>query len=150
MSPRGEDVPLDWDVEDALRTLIAKPAFRNITLRDFVPIVRRGHRKMFPKNAPLMEHGRHSESLHLILKGTARVERTFGLNRPQFIAELGPGDLVGEMGSFSGIARSATVTALDDVDTLEWTERELQRVLQHDNPLMVALVRIINERYKST
>ena len=150
MTPRGDEPPLDFDVEDALRRLIAKPAFQSITLRDWVPIVRRGARKTFAKGATLMEHGRHSEALHLIVKGSARVERTFGLARPQFVAELGPGDLVGEMGSFSGIARSATVTAIDSVDTLEWTEPELQRVLRQDNPLMIALVRMINDRYKTS
>jgi CRP/FNR family transcriptional regulator, cyclic AMP receptor protein len=114
-----------------------------------VPIAKRGVRKTFAAGSVLMEHGRHSNSLHLLLRGRARVERTFGLDRPQLVAEIGPGDLVGEMGSFSGIARSATVKAVDEVESLELSEAALKSVLRHDHPLMVALVRMMNERYKN-
>jgi len=141
---------VDDEIQDAVRLLTSKPEFRNITLADLLPILRTATRRTFANGATLMEHGRHSDSLHLMLKGRARIARTYGLERPKVLAEVGAGDLVGEMGSFSGVARSATVTAVGEVQTLELTERKLQRVLRHDHPLMVALVRVMNERYKAT
>ena len=96
----------------------------------------------------ILTHGRHSDTLHLILKGRVKVERTLGLAVPRLVADLGPGDWVGEMGTFSGVARAATATTLEDVDTLELPESELHRTLRHDHPFLVALVRLMNQRFR--
>ncbi len=139
---------LDTDIYDALKTLTAKPAFHGIRIEDMIPLVKNGRRRSFPARTTVVEHGRRSESLYLVLHGKVRIERTFGLERPQFLAEVGPGDFIGEMGTFTGVARSATAFALEPVDTLEMSEHDLQRVLRHDHPFMVALVKLMNDRYR--
>ncbi|MBV8083368.1 MAG: cyclic nucleotide-binding domain-containing protein [Chloroflexi bacterium] len=76
-------------------------------------------RREFKTRATILEPGRHSESPQLVIEGRVRIERTYGLKRPQFVADVGPGDFVGETGSFSGVARSATAIALEPVETLD-------------------------------
>ena len=139
---------LDSDVYEALQILTSKPQFHSLTVHDMAPLVRHGTRRHFPARTPILEHGRHSESLHLVLQGRVKIERTYGLKSPIHIADIGPGDFVGEMGSFSGVARSATATALDPVETLELSEAQLERAMRHDNPFLVALIQLMQHRYR--
>src|SRR5215208_6823620 len=54
-------------------------------------------RRTFTRGAVLMRQGDPSESLHLLVSGRVRVERSHpSLTAPVFVAELGPGEVVGE------------------------------------------------------
>lgn len=59
-----------------------------------------------PAGKELVREGDYSYELLAIEEGTAKVERGGAL-----IAELGPGDIIGEMGVLDKSQRSATVTA---------------------------------------
>jgi CRP-like cAMP-binding protein len=59
-----------------------------------------------PAGKELVREGDYSYDLLVIEEGTARVER-----EGRQIAELGPGDVVGEMGVLAREQRNATVTA---------------------------------------
>jgi CRP-like cAMP-binding protein len=138
---------LDNDVYDALRALTSRPEFRSVSLPMMIPVVRNGVRRTFAPGAVIVEHGRHSDSVYLLLKGRVRVERTRDVALPHRLAELQAGDFVGEMGTLTGVARSATARAIDEVEALEMSEHELQRGLRHDHPFLVALLQLMNHRY---
>ncbi len=136
------------DVYDALQTLVNKPEFRGVTPEAMAPVLRIGRRKAFQPREVLVTHGGYSDHVYFLLKGRVRVELTRDMPVPRALAELHAGDFVGEMGTLTGHARSATAVALDEVEALEMNEHELQRVLRHDHPFLVALVRLMNHRYK--
>lgn len=62
---------------------------------------------------------------YLLVSGQAEVRR--GGRR---LAVLGPGDIVGELSLIDGRPRSATVTAVSDVEVLEIDGRDLRRLLR--------------------
>ena len=73
----------------------------------------------------LVREGDYSYDVLAIEEGTARVERD-----GQTVAELGPGDVVGEMGVLERSQRNATVVATSPmmlVTLTGWDVRRLQR-----------------------
>ena len=67
-----------------------------------------------------MRQGEVACSLHVIVSGRVRLERWHpALRVPMELDELGPGDVVGELGLLDGQPHSDTVTAIDDTETIE-------------------------------
>ena len=74
----------------------------------------------FEAGSVLMRQGDDSDCMHVIVSGQVRVEREEPrLGNPILLAELGPGEIVGELGVVLGAPRSATVTALEDTETMK-------------------------------
>ena len=82
-------------------------------------LAERGRPKHFAAGVVIMRQGDASDALHVITHGRVRVERNQPGDTPLVLAELGPGDVIGEMGLLDNAPRSATVTALEDTETLE-------------------------------
>jgi CRP/FNR family cyclic AMP-dependent transcriptional regulator len=96
-----------------------------------------------------MRQGAESDSLHIVVKGRVQVERDVA-GKTLVLAELKSGDIVGEMGVLNGDPRLANVTALEDLETLEVTATNLKKVFQQDPEVLLAVMKVINERLKST
>lgn len=78
-----------------------------------------------PAGKELVREGDYSYDLLAIEEGTARVERD-----GEHIADLGPGDIVGEMGVLERSQRNATVTATSPmllVTLTGWDIRKLRK-----------------------
>jgi CRP-like cAMP-binding protein len=78
-----------------------------------------------PAGKELVREGDYSYDLLAIEEGTARVER-----HGEHIADLGPGDIVGEMGVLERSQRNATVTATSPmllVTLTGWDVRKLRK-----------------------
>ena len=71
----------------------------------------------------LMKEGDYSTELIGIEEGTAEVERG-----GRKVAELGPGDLIGEMGLLSREPRNATVVATSPMRVIKLTHWEIRRM----------------------
>jgi CRP-like cAMP-binding protein len=71
----------------------------------------------------LMKEGDYSTELIGIEEGTAEVERG-----GRKVAELGPGDLIGEMGLLSREPRNATVVATSPMRVFKLTHWEIRRM----------------------
>ena len=78
-----------------------------------------------PEGKELVHQGDYSYDILAIEEGTAKVEKD-----GQVIAELGPGDVVGEMGVLERSQRSATVVATSPMVLMTltgWDVRKLKR-----------------------
>jgi CRP-like cAMP-binding protein len=65
------------------------------------------------------------------------------------LAELGPNDVVGEMGLLDNAPRSATVAALEDTETLEIHATVMALVLMDYPQVAAALLRTLSRRLRS-
>ena len=72
----------------------------------------------------LLHQGAPSANLYVILAGSANVKRN-----GRKIADLGPGDTVGELGVILGEARNAEVTAATPLEVLVLDQRSLRRTI---------------------
>ena len=70
--------------------------------------------------------------------------------RPVVLAELGSRDVVGEMGVLDREPRSASVTALTEVETLELDAPTLAQVVLDHPEAAAALLRLLSQRLCST
>ncbi len=108
-----------------------------------------GYRRTYDRGHILIRQGDPSPSMYLIVDGRVRVERAVpALARPLHIADVGPGGIVGEMGILSGLARSATVTALTDVLAIELSYDDTLRALSEITELPQVLRRLIEKRLR--
>ena len=111
----------------------------------------RGTPKMFSAGTTLMEQGDPGSAMYVILDGRVRVERQRSdLGEPLVLAELGPGQVVGEIAVLDGEPRSATVTAVEETQTMELTADVLTDVMLQFPEVARALLRTLSGRLRST
>jgi len=80
---------------------------------DLADLVAAGSHFSLPAGWPLVQEGIPADCCYVITSGTARV-----FHQREQIAELGPGDFVGEKAVLHGTLRSATVTSSTHVEGL--------------------------------
>jgi serine/threonine-protein kinase len=72
--------------------------------------------EMFPAGTVIVAEGEPGDAAYVIASGHCEVTKNEHGERV-VLRQLGPGDVFGETALFSGEPRTATVTAIDDVDT---------------------------------
>jgi CRP/FNR family cyclic AMP-dependent transcriptional regulator len=95
-----------------------------------------------PEGKELVREGDYSYDVLVIEEGTARVERG-----GQQIAELGPGDVIGEMGVLERHQRNATVVATSPMLLMTLTSWDIRR-LRKSAPEVVDHLRSLVEQRK--
>jgi len=101
------------------------PLFGRLTQRQLNAVAKHVDEVQLRKGAVLAKQGAQGLEAIIIVDGRARVE---GDGRT--IAELGPGDVVGEMSVIDGKPRSATVIAETPMNLLVLHRRDFMSVLE--------------------
>lgn len=78
----------------------------------------------------LIRQGEPVEDLSLVLRG--RLTADLGRNR---VAEIGPGQFIGEMSFVSGHPGSVTVSAFEDTTVVQWPQDKLKILLSENKVL---------------
>src|SRR6266516_5517953 len=89
----------------------------------------------------LVDQGDQSYNLFVILKGSAEVYRD-----GHSVAELGPGDFFGEMGTVGETDRSATVVSKNQMRVLTLSTHDVQRLKEGPPEVLDELERAIEQR----
>lgn len=125
--------------------------FRGISPQARRTLSERGRLRMFEAGETLMRQGEEADAMYVILSGKVCVERDApGHPSPALLAELGPNDVVGEIGVLDGGARTATVTALEQTRALELHRTLLAVVLLQYPDVASELLRTLSRRLRST
>ena len=124
---------LGSDKRELVRTLQGYPTFAGCDRAAITALVEAGQPFALPAGWPLVQQGIPADACYVLTDGTARV---FHL-RDQ-IAEIGPGDLVGEMALLGGGQRRATVTSSSRVSGLRIDNEPLRAVLDRHPALAEA------------
>jgi len=133
-----------------LDALAQAAIFRGLPREALVRLLEVGHQRRFGAGSVLLRQGDPSDLLHVILRGRVRVEYAApGHPTPLFLRELGPGEVVGEMGLLDNAPRSATVTAIDPVTTPELGFPAMAvTAVQHPH-VAAALLRTLSQRLRN-
>ncbi len=125
--------------------------FRGVPLDGLARLAEQGQLQRFPAGTQLMRQGEASDALLVIVEGRVAVERCHPhLLDPILLAELGPGETVGEMGVIDRQTRSATVTALEDTLAVRLSVVEAMEVIAHYPEVAAALLRTLSRRIRQT
>ena len=81
--------------------------------------------RRFPAGAVVVKEGEPGDSLYLITEGRVEVETRDEAGERVPLGTLGPGDFFGEVSLLTARPRTATVTAVGDLETLELHRDEL-------------------------
>jgi len=98
----------------------------------------------------VFREGDHSNTCYIVRSGHARAVREHGDGRSIALATFGPGDIFGELAMFDDEERSATVEAVDDVETLAILGPDMRRLMLQRPELAVALAAALSRRLRAT
>ena len=92
----------------------------------------------------LTREGRPGREFFVLIDGTAEVRR-----KGKKIADLGPGDWLGEIALITDSPRTATVTATSPVDVLVITDRRFRSVVETMPSIALKVLARVGERLSS-
>ena len=114
-------------------------------------LIRFGKMRTFAVGEALMRQGEPSTSIHFILEGLVGVERQRRTDSERVVlAQLGSGEIVGEMGVMVDLPRSATVIATKPTSTLELDTASFERAARAFPILHRVLAKLLSERLRRT
>jgi CRP-like cAMP-binding protein len=103
----------------------------------------------FRQGEVIIREGDPGYEMYFIESGRVRVMRGSGPNAI-LLADLGAGDLFGEMALLTGKPRSATVTALSDLDLWSMPQADFDDLVAAHPNLGLALSRLLSDRLRDT
>lgn len=103
----------------------------------------------FQKGDCVVEQGKHTNALYIILAGRARVLMSDKKGSEVILATLRAGDYIGEMSIIDGEPHSCTVTAERQLDVLVLGREDFLRCLHESMVLSLAVMRGLVERLRN-
>jgi CRP-like cAMP-binding protein len=97
-----------------------------LTPNDWALVVDKAVRVTFCKGQALVHRGNKSNGVYLLLKGRAQVQ----IQLRGVLAEIGPGEICGEMSFLEDAPASATVVAREDVEAYQLDRSTLEMLFE--------------------
>jgi CRP/FNR family cyclic AMP-dependent transcriptional regulator len=113
-------------------------------------LFRSGTRRRWPCGATLFSEGDRSTTVVFMLTGRAKVFSLTAQGGEVLLAIRGPGALLGEMSALDGAPRSASVAALEPLDTLVVAVPDFLRFLHEHPGAAMRIVRMIVSRLRDS
>jgi CRP/FNR family cyclic AMP-dependent transcriptional regulator len=121
------------------------PIFKSVDFEHKEKLKAAAYIKTFAPEDVLIEEGGIKGDLFLICTGKVRVEAYLG-GREVVLAELVPGDVLGEVAAVTGVARTSTVTAVEPVEVVVLPESIIQKVMNNYPKVRETLMRMVEDR----
>ena len=142
----GGHTPRELPVHTTLeRVLLLKsaPMFAQVPAEDLAPLASSAEERSYAAGSVLCREGEPGDELFLILGGRVRVVRG-----GTTLAELGPGEAVGEMAVLDEGPRSATVEALEETEVLALESEAFYEVLHEQVEIAEGVIRTLVRRLR--
>ncbi len=124
------------------------PLFSMLTADQAQAIADSVSKRRFRRGELVVEQGRKSNALFILLNGRARVLTSDSRGREVILAVLESGDYVGEMSLIDNEPHSATVRAEVQTDMLVLARADFQRCLPEHSTLSYAILRGLVRRLR--
>jgi CRP/FNR family transcriptional regulator, cyclic AMP receptor protein len=98
--------------------------------------------------AEICREGQVGDEMYIIQKGKVRVSKSFA-GRTNVVSVLEKGDFFGEMAIVNRIQRTATVTAIDDVELLVFDRDGLQNLVARNPKIAMTIIDKLCRRLQS-
>ena len=124
------------------------PLFSVLTATQAASVADTVVKRRFKRGEPIVEQGKKSNALSIILTGRARVVTTDSRGREVILATMHPGDYVGEMSLIDNEPHSATVRAEIQTDALILGRLEFARCLPENSSMAYAVLKGLVQRLR--
>ena len=131
-----------------LELLRRVPLFAALTPSQSASIADAIVKKRFKRAEVVVEQGKKSDALYIILTGRARVMSADSRGREVILATLQPGDYIGEMSLIDNEPHSATVRAEVQTDMLTLGRAEFARCLPENSSMSYAIMKGLVQRLR--
>ncbi len=121
------------------------PLFASVSKSELAEVASIADEIDLPAGKVLIKEGDSGREFIVLIDGTADVER--GGNR---IAQIGPGDFVGEIALIAKTPRNATVTTTSPVRALVITDRAFRKLLDDSEKIQLGVLLALAERLAPT
>jgi CRP/FNR family transcriptional regulator, cyclic AMP receptor protein len=105
-------------------------------------------RRSFPKGRTIVAEGEPSQSLHILLSGRAKVQRSDAEGKEVILAVLGPGECFGEMSLIDDAPRSASVITLEPCDFMSINKESFKALLAQSHDMAMQVMRGLVRRLR--
>jgi len=123
---------------------------RAVPAADREGLMQRFATKTFAPGEMLVSEGSESEGLFVVASGTVRVTKKDADGEELVLADLGPGDVVGEIGIVLRRPATASVHALSSAVAMELTRAEFAEAIRAHPTLLGELYQLATERDEET
>ena len=124
------------------------PLFSMLTDAQAVTVADGVVKRRFKRGEMIVEQGKKTNALFILLNGRARVVSTDSRGREVILATLQPGDHIGEMSLIDNEPHSATVRAEVQTDVLMLGRNEFARCLPENSSMAYAVMRGLVQRLR--
>ncbi len=124
------------------------PLFSMLTESQAISVADAVVKRRFKRGEVIVEQGKKSNALFILLNGRARVVTADSRGREVILATLQPGDHIGEMSLIDNEPHSATVRAEVQTDVLMLGRIEFDRCLPENSSMAYAVMRGLVQRLR--
>ena len=124
------------------------PLFSMLTESQATAVAEAVVKRRFKRGEVIVEQGKKSNALFILLNGRARVVTADSRGREVILATLQPGDHIGEMSLIDNEPHSATVRAEVQTDVLMLGRMEFARCLPENTSMAYAVMRGLVQRLR--
>ncbi|MEZ5607350.1 MAG: Crp/Fnr family transcriptional regulator [Burkholderiaceae bacterium] len=124
------------------------PLFSMLTEAQAISVADAVVKRRFKRAEAIVEQGKKSNALFILLNGRARVLTADGRGREVILATLRPGDHIGEMSLIDNEPHSATVRTEVQTDVLMLGRAEFARCLPENSSMAYAIMRGLVQRLR--
>jgi CRP/FNR family cyclic AMP-dependent transcriptional regulator len=143
-----EKVAMPMTMVSNLELIRRVPLFSMLTPAQAVAVGQAVVKRRFRRGELIVEQGKKSHALNIILAGRARVISTDARGREVILAHMSTGDYVGEMSLIDDEPHSASVCAEIQTDALVLSQLEFSRCLPDTDSMAYALLRGLVQRLR--
>lgn len=124
------------------------PLFSMLTAHQASSVAQAVVKRRFKRGEPIVEQGKKSNALTILLTGRARVISSDARGREVILATLRPGDYVGEMSLIDNEPHSASVFAEVQTDALILGQPEFARCMPEGDSMANAVLKGLVQRLR--
>jgi CRP-like cAMP-binding protein len=124
------------------------PLFSMLTASQAESVAHAVVKRRYKRGEAIVEQGKNSNALSIILTGRARVMTTDTRGREVILATLHPGDYIGEMSLIDNEPHSATVRSEVQTDVLVVGRPEFVRCLPENSSMAYAVMKGLVQRLR--
>ena len=131
-----------------MHELARVPLFERLSAVELAKLESLTRRQRFRADTAVFFQDDPSDSLYVVLSGSAKVFRTSEDGRDRILTTLRTGDSFGELAMIEGRPRSATVQTLEDTELLCLFRRDFQRFAGEHPDVLYKLLQSMCERVR--
>lgn len=105
-----------------------------------------GRRIEYPPGETIVREGEDCNEIYILLNGSANVIKNDAAGHNNIIASVGKGSIIGEMGIFLDLKRSATITAETAVTAIRLSNDTFIRAIQDFPAIPLRLLRSLSSK----